>query len=165
MKILGYTYGVILRVIDKSLTEKDAFEIIRVVFQAGTKTTEKERMAPVSVLNDIFEDFAKEQFENNNEYANTIEYEDIKAERLEFNKKWFKQNKIDIQSRKPEKLLKHLGIVKDGLVNLDSLETAIKTLRLLFNFCENHEDRIFLLPGIEIQDKQLYRLHRIARGL
>lgn len=37
MKILGYTYGVILRVFDKTLTEKDAFEMIRAAFQLGKK--------------------------------------------------------------------------------------------------------------------------------
>ena len=165
MKILGYTYGVILRVMEKTLTEKDAFEMILGVFQAGTNTTKKERTVPVYVLNNIFKDLAKEQFEENNECANTIKYDDLKAESLEFNKKFFEQNNVDISYGKTEKLLKHLGIVNGGIVNLDSLETAIKTLRLLFNFCENHDDRIFILPGLEIQAKQLYRIHRISRGL
>lgn len=165
MKILGYTYGVLSAFFEKKLTEKEAFEMIRGEFQSGTKTTKNDRTVPVSVLNDIFKDFAKEQFEKNNEQANEIEYDYLKAESLEFNKASFEQNKADISSGKTEKLLKHLGIVKDGAINLDSLEIVIKTLRLLFDFCENHEDRIFLLPGLEIQVDQLYRLHRIARGL
>lgn len=165
MKILGYTYGVLSAFFEKKLTEKEAFEMILGVFQAKINTTKKERTAPVSVLNDIFKDFAKEQFEKNNEHANEIEYDNLKAESLEFNKAWFEQNKVDISSGKTEKLLKHLGIVKDGIVNLDSLETAVKSARLLLDFSENLDDRLFILPGLEIQVDQLYRLHRIARGL
>lgn len=151
--------------INKDLQARHMFGICLKETGDKVQLKEKERTAPVSVLNDIFKDFAKEQFKENNESANTIEYDYIKAESLEYNKKWFKQNKIDIKSGKPEKLLKHLGIVKDGLVNLDSLETAIKTARLLLDFSENHEDRLFILPGLEIQAEQLYRLHRIVRGL
>lgn len=144
----------------------------RHIFESCLKETgdnvhlkEKVRTIPVSVLKNIFKDFAKEQFETNNELAVKYSTGSFREESLELYKESFKQNKMDISSGKTEKLLKHLGIIKDGIVNVDNLETAIKTLSLLFIFCENHDDRVFLLPGLEIQFDQIRRLHRIARGL
>lgn len=138
-----------------------------------TETTEKakarneRRTMPKEILFSVFGEYAEEQLRKN--LASALEYEKDNPEILqESNEMYFesyKDNRADLENGKTERLLKHLGIIKENAVDLDSLETAIKTLRLLFNFCENHEDRIFIFPGFEIWQEQLNKLHHFVRGL
>lgn len=137
------------------------------VIETTEKAKAERRTMPKETLYRLFGEYAEEQLREN--LSSAIEYEGDTPELLqESNEMYFnsyKDNRADLENGTTERLLKHLGIIKGNAVDLDSLETAIKTLRLLFNFCENHEDRIFLLPGLEIWPKQLNKLHHIVRGL
>lgn len=136
-----------------------------------TETTEtatnERRTMPKEIIYRLFGEYAEEQLRKN--LASDLEYQKDTPEQLqESNEMYFKSykdNRADLENGTTERLLKHLGIIKGNAVDLDSLETALKTLRLLFNFCENHEDRIFLLPGLEIWPEQLNKLHHFVRGL
>lgn len=144
------------------------YQVIETTEKAKAETaTNERRMMPKEILYRLFGEYAEEQLREN--LASALEYEGDTPELLqESNEMYFnsyKDNRADLENGTTERLLKHLGIIKGNAVDLDSLETAIKTLRLLFNFCENHEDRIFLLPGLEIWPKQLNKLHHIIRGL
>lgn len=131
------------------------------------KATNERRTMPKEILYSIFGEYAEEQLREN--LASALEYQKDTPELLqESNEMYFnsyKDNRADLENGTTERLLKHLGIIKGNAVDLDSLETSIKTLRLLFNFCENHEDRIFILPGLDIWPKQLNKLHHFIRGL
>lgn len=131
------------------------------------KATNERRTMPKEILYRLFGEYAEEQLREN--LASALEYQKDTPELLqESNEMYFnsyKDNRADLENGTTERLLKHLGIIKGNAVDLDSLETAIKTLRLLFIFCENHEDRIFLLPGLEIWPEQLNKLHHFVRGV
>ena len=139
-------------------------------------SNKKEKLT-ICRLKRIFKQFAKEQFKENEKSNIKIYKRAIERfpENIELSKRDFEETqratkdsyleKIGyIECGTTEKLLKHLGIIQNNKLKTSNLETALKTIRLLINFSENHDDLIFFWNGIEIQLKQVNSLHRIIRN-
>lgn len=144
----------------------------------GTKTKNRKSVS-ICQLKDIFKQFVKEQYENDckrykqhtQEYlkehtdpnsilwAKQAEKDDLKAF-----KKIYTEQLGEIELNQPIRILEHLGVVSNNEINIDRLETAIKTFLLLVRFPKNHPDDGFYWGNVEIWKNQITRLYRFIRG-